>query len=114
MTQEEGKKLFKLLCSLHPPLKKDANEDMELAYWRVLRSYDYNDVREAVFLRAQRERFYPTAAEIVEFLPESIKEAKKQKEPELDHWTRAGARKLLGCSEEKCKTCPDVRTCRLR
>ena len=111
MTQEEGKKLFNLLCSLHPPLKKEMSEDMILAYWRVLRSYRYEDVREAVFLRAQREKFYPTASEIVEYLPEQVEERKSQK---LDHWTRDAARKLLDCSDEKCGSCPDKTTCRLK
>lgn len=110
MTQDEGYKLFKLLCSLHPPLKKEQSEDMILAYWRALRSYSYDDVREAVFLRAQREKFYPTASEIVEYLPQQVAERKAHP---LDHWTRDAARKLLDCSAEKCKTCPDAKTCRL-
>lgn len=107
-TQEESKKLIRMMTALFPGMRQQNAEDAAAAYWHVLKGYEYKAVRDAVIALAGKQRLIPTVSEIVELLP-------KQGTPQapLDHWTRDGARKLLGCSDEKCKTCPDVRTCRL-
>lgn len=109
MTQNESKKLFRMMKAMFPSMRNTSTDDMEGAYWLVLRGYDYDAVREVVITLAGKQRMYPAPSEIVELLP---KQGAPQ--PPLDRWTRAGARKLFGCSEEKCKTCPDVRTCRIK
>ena len=108
-TQEESKKLFRMMRAMFPSMRNTATDDMEGAYWLVLRGYDYDAVREVVIMLAGKQRMYPAPSEIVELLP-------KQGAPQapLDHWTRDAVRRLLGCDTQKCDACADVRTCRLR
>lgn len=108
-TQEESKKLIRMMTALFPGMRQQNAEDAAAAYWHVLKGYDYKLVRDAVIALAGKQRLIPTVSEIVELLP-------KQGTPPapLDHWTRDAARRLLGCNAQKCDACPDVRTCRLR
>ena len=109
MTQDESKKLIKMMSALFPGMRQQNTEDMEAAYWLVLRKYGYKDVRDAVITLAGKQRLIPTASEIIELLPKPDEDSQV-----LDHWTRDAARKLLDCSDEKCASCPDTRTCRLK
>lgn len=98
-----------MMKAMFPSMRNTDTDDMEGAYWLVLKGYDYGTVRDAVIALAGKQRMYPAPSEIVELLP---KQGAPQ--PPLDHWTKDGMRKLLQCSDEKCKTCADVRTCRIK
>ena len=110
MTRDDAGKLFRLMRALFPALRNAHTEDMEDAYWLVLRNRDYSDVRNVVVELAGKQRMYPSTSEIVESLP---KQEPTQREP-LDHWTRDGMRRLLECTDDKCASCADVTTCRFR
>lgn len=85
MTREENAKLFRLLRSLYRNAK-DVTDDVEMAYYIVLKPYAYTDVREAVLSLAQRVRFFPDVADIVELLPEKI--AAYNAEATADKWIK--------------------------
>lgn len=110
MTQDESKKLFRMMKAMFPSMRNTATDDMEGAYWLVLRGYDYGAVRDAVIILAGKQRMYPAPSEIVGLLPRRG----ATKTTALDHWTRDAVRRLLGCDTQKCDACQDVRTCRLR
>ena len=82
MTKDENAKLFRLLHGLYRNAK-DITEDVELAYYIALKPYDYLEVREAVLSLAQRARFFPDVADIVELLPNSIAKRKAARTPDI-------------------------------
>ena len=75
MTQEETKKLFRMMKAMFPSMRNAATDDMEGAYWLVLKGYDYGIVRDAVIALAGKQRMYPSPSEIVELLPKKNRKA---------------------------------------
>lgn len=113
-TQEESKKLIRMMTALFPGMRQQNAEDAAAAFWHVLKGYEYKLVRDAVVALAGKQRMIPTTSEIIDLLPPDEKYQPVNNGRPLDHWTRDAARRLLRCSDEKCKACPDARTCRLK
>jgi len=70
MEKQEVHKLFNLLETLHAGQKRPRDIGTLSAWADVLALWTYEEVREAAIKRAQKgNRYFPDAAELIEYLP---------------------------------------------
>ena len=79
MEKQDTRRLFNLIETIYPNAKQQPRTPADLEAWTlVLAPWDYEDVKQAVIVRARENRFYPDVYELAALLPKS--EAPKTKE----------------------------------
>jgi hypothetical protein len=70
MEKQDTRRLFSLIETIYPNAKQQSRTAADLEAWTlVLAPWDYEDVKQAVIVRARENRFYPDVYELVPFLP---------------------------------------------
>ena len=70
MEKQDPRRLFSLIETIYPNAKQQSRTAADLEAWTlVLAPWDYEDVKQAVIVRARENRFYPDVYELVPFLP---------------------------------------------
>lgn len=70
MEKQDTRRLFRLIETIYPNAKQQSRTAVDLEAWTlVLAPWDYEDVKQAVIVRARENRFYPDVYELVPFLP---------------------------------------------
>lgn len=70
MEKQDTRRLFSLIETIYPNAKQQPRTPVDLEAWTlVLAPWDYEDVKQAVIVRARENRFYPDVYELVPFLP---------------------------------------------
>ena len=70
MEKQDTRRLFSLIETIYPNAKQQSRTAADLEAWTlVLAPWDYEDVKQAVIVRARGNRFYPDVYELVPFLP---------------------------------------------
>ena len=70
MEKQDTRRLFSLIETIYPNAKQQSHTAADLEAWTlVLAPWDYEDVKQAVIVRARENRFYPDVYELVPFLP---------------------------------------------
>lgn len=70
MEKQDTRRLFSLIETIYPNAKQQSRTAADLEAWAlVLAPWDYEDVKQAVIVRARENRFYPDVYELVPFLP---------------------------------------------
>ena len=70
MEKQDTRRLFSLIETIYPNAKQQSRTAADLEAWTlVLVPWDYEDVKQAVIVRARENRFYPDVYELVPFLP---------------------------------------------
>lgn len=70
MEKQDTRRLFSLIETIYPNAKQQPRTAADLEAWTlVLAPWDYDDVKQAVIVRARENRFYPDVYELTAFLP---------------------------------------------
>ena len=70
MKKQDTLRLFSLIETIYPNAKQQPRTPADLEAWTlVLEPWVYEDVKQAVIVRARENRFYPDVYELVPFLP---------------------------------------------
>ena len=70
MEKQDTRRLFSLIETIYPNAKQQSRTAADLEAWTlVLAPWDYEDVKQAVIVRARENRFYPDVYELGPFLP---------------------------------------------
>ena len=79
MEKRDTRRLFRLIETIYPNAKQQSRTAVDLEAWTlVLAPWDYEDVKQAVIVRARENRFYPDVYELVPFLPKLEKANAKE------------------------------------
>lgn len=70
MDKQETQRLFNLIDTLYPSAKRRPRTPADIEAWTlVLEPWAYEDVKQAVIIRARENRFPPDASELMPYLP---------------------------------------------
>lgn len=70
MEKQDTRRLFSLIETIYPNARQQPRTPADLEAWTlVLKPWAYEDVKQAVIVRARENRFYPDVYELVPFLP---------------------------------------------
>ena len=70
MEKQDTRRLFSLIETIYPNAKQQSRTAADLEAWTlVLAPWDYEDVKQAVIVRARENRFYPDVYELAALLP---------------------------------------------
>lgn len=70
MEKQDTRRLFSLIETIYPNAKQQPRTAADLEAWTlVLAPWDYEDVKQAVIVRARENRFYPDVYELAALLP---------------------------------------------
>ena len=100
MEKQDTRRLFSLIETIYPNAKQQSRTAADLEAWTlVLTPWDYEDVKQAVIVRARENRFYPDVYELVPFLPKL--ETPKAKEAPMPEPSDAYLEKFYAMAGEQ-------------
>ena len=70
MEKQDTRRLFSLIETIYPNARQQPRTPADLEAWTlVLKPWAYEDVKQAVIVRARENRFYPDVYELAALLP---------------------------------------------